>query len=145
MKTHPRRSLYGLAALLAAALLAADAWGEDASFALVESDRLQRVSTEEVMQIVSSGEGPVIIDARGPAEYDSGHVPGALNVPHKETWGRIKELRKYEEDRGIIYYCVKGGRAKIAGKGLLVEGFRKVGVMEGHFRRWEAEGRPVVR
>jgi rhodanese-related sulfurtransferase len=136
MTTSSRSSLRALAALLAVCLLAATASGEDAPapFELGESDRLQTVSTEVVMQIVTSGEGPVIIDARGPVEYDNGHVPGALNVPHKETWGRIEELRKYEEDRGIIYYCVKGGRAKIAGKGLLVEGFRK-----------EAEGRPVER
>lgn len=140
-----RSSHMALALLLVPALLPAAAADEEARFALVESARIQLVSTDVVQRIVESGEGPVIIDSRGPAEYARGHVPGALNVPHKETWGRIEELRKFEEDRGIIYYCVKGGRAKISANGVLAEGFRKVGVMRGHFRAWESEGRPVER
>ena len=131
--------------LLGAGLFAVSAAGEDAPFQLGESNRLQSVSTEVVQEIVESGKGPVIIDARGATEFEQGHIPGAVNVPHKETWGRIEELRKYEEDQGMIFYCVKGGRAKIAGKGLLKEGFRKVGVMGGHIRKWEAEGRLLER
>jgi rhodanese-related sulfurtransferase len=140
---HSRRSPSVLVVLLGSALLAGSAAGDEAPFRLRESDHLQNVSTAQVQRIIESGEGPVIIDARGPGEFERGHLPGALNVPHKETWGRIEELRKYEEDQGIIYYCVMGGRAKIAGKGLLKEGFRKVGVMGGHLRKWKAEGRPL--
>lgn len=111
---------------------------------LRESSELQLVTPMEVRRILASGEGPVIVDARSVGEYRQGHVPGALNVPHKETWGRINELRPYEE-RGIIYYCAKGARAKIAANGLLVEGFRKVGLMTGHLQVWQELGYPLAR
>jgi rhodanese-related sulfurtransferase len=111
---------------------------------LRESSELQLVTPMEVRRILASGDGPVIVDARSVGEYRQGHVPGALNVPHKETWGRINELRQYEE-RGIIYYCAKGTRAKIAGNGLLVEGFRKVGLMTGHLQVWQELKYPLAR
>jgi rhodanese-related sulfurtransferase len=130
------------ATLLALVLLAAPAAFGASS--LRESSELQLVTPMEVRRILASGEGPVVIDARSAGEYSQGHVPGALNFPHKETWGRIDELRQYEE-RGIIYYCTKGGRAKIAANGLLVEGFRKVGLMTGHVHAWQELGYPLAR
>jgi rhodanese-related sulfurtransferase len=130
-----------VATLLALALSAAPvvSWASS----LRESSELQLVTPMEVRRILASGGGPVIIDARGVGEYRRGHVPGALNFPHKETWGRIDELRRYEE-RGIVYYCIKGGRAKIAANGLLVEGFRKVGLMTGHLHMWQELGYPLA-
>lgn len=101
-------------------------------------------TVEEVVEIIRTGQGPVIIDARSPQEYRAGHIPTALNLPHMETWGRIDELQQYAE-RGIVYYCTKGGRAKVAADGLLVEGFPNVGVMVGHFQEWEQRGLPIER
>lgn len=130
-----------LAAFLALLLLAAPA--SSGTSALRESSELQLVTPMQVRRLLAEGVGPVIIDARSEGEYRQGHVPGALNVPHKETWGRIEELRQFEE-RGIVYYCVKGGRAKIAANGLLVEGFRKVGLMTGHLHMWQELGYPLA-
>jgi rhodanese-related sulfurtransferase len=100
------------------------------------------VQPVEVLKAVRTGEGPVIIDARGANEYASGHIPGAINVPYKETWGRLEELRGYQE-RGIVFYCAEGVRAKIAGDALLVEGFRRVGTLDGSLRAWKQAGLPV--
>jgi len=109
---------------------------------LALSSGLQRVHPVEVLKAVRTGEGPVIIDARGANEYAAGHIPGAINVPYKEIWGRIQELRAYEE-RGIVFYCAEGVRAKIAGEALLVEGFRRVGALDGSLRAWRQAGLPV--
>lgn len=101
-------------------------------------------SVEEVIEIVRTGEGPVLIDARSHREYLEGHIPTALNVPHKETWGRVEELRRFA-DRGIVFYCAQGVRSRIAAEGLIGEGFPKVGMMRGHLREWKRRGLPVVR
>jgi len=138
---HPLPERLAAATSLALLLLAAPA--PSGASSLQESSELQMVTPMEVRRSLASGDGPVIIDARSAGEYRQGHVPGALNVPHKETWGRIDELRQYEE-RGIVYYCIKGGRAKIAANGLLVEGFRKVGLMTGHLHAWRELGYPLV-
>jgi rhodanese-related sulfurtransferase len=109
-----------------------------------ESEQLQVFTPYEVVEILRSGKGPVIIDARHAGQYAEGHVPGALNVWHKDTYGRLPELRRFEE-RGIIYYCTKGHQSKTAGRRLLGEHFRRVGVMAGHFEAWQELGLPVER
>jgi len=136
----------GLARALAAALALAfagpaaaqeegpDGWGP----------RPRSFSVDEVIEIIRSGEGPVLIDARGPREYREGHIPTALNVPHKETWGRVEEFRRFA-DRGIVFYCMQGIRSRIAAEGLIGEGFPKIGVMRGHFEEWKRRGLPVER
>lgn len=112
----------------------ADGWGP----------RPRSFSVDEVIEIIRSGEGPVLIDARSHGEYLEGHIPTALNVPHKETWGRVEELRRFA-DRGIVFYCVKGIRSRIAAEGLIGEGFPKVGMMRGHLEEWERRELPLVR
>ena len=99
-------------------------------------------TVDEVIEILLSEDGPLIVDARSAREFRVGHVPGALNVPHKETWGRIEEFERYR-DRGIIFYCKLGSRAGIGSKGLITEGFEKVGVMLGHFEEWKRRQLPV--
>jgi rhodanese-related sulfurtransferase len=47
--------------------------------------------------------GFVLLDVRSPQMYASGHVPGALNLPH----GRINEhnLAPYPPDALFVVYC----------------------------------------
>lgn len=112
---------------------------------LAMAARVQSVTPREVLEILLEGEGPVIVDCRNARQYLAGHIPGAINVHHKETWGRLKQLRRYDEDRGLIYYDRKGVQSKVATRALMVEGFRRVGVMEGHFEEWLRLGYPVAR
>ena len=45
----------------------------------------------------------VLLDVRGPALFQAGHVPGAMNLPH----GRINErnLSAYPADTLFVVYC----------------------------------------
>lgn len=45
----------------------------------------------------------VLLDVRGPALYEEGHVPGAINLPH----GKITERRMAEWPDGTLFvvYC----------------------------------------
>lgn len=142
----PARLVAAVAAALAALGLAASAATAGAAADASEGwgPTPRQFSIEEVIELIRSGKGPVLIDSRSHAEYLRGHVPTALNVPHKETWGRIDELRRFA-DRGIIFYCQKGARSGIAAKGLLLEGFPKIGMMQGHFEEWKRRGLPVER
>ena len=83
---------------------------------------IARVFTvDEVIELMLAGDGPVMVDARSRKEYRAGHIPGAVSVPHKETWGRIAELEQYRE-RGIIYYGKLGARAGIGSAGATGQG-----------------------
>jgi len=141
-RTRPLLLVVALALVLSAS--AAEVAGAEAR-ELAMAARVQSVTPREVLEILLEGEGPVIVDCRNARQYLAGHIPGAINVHHKETWGRLKQLRRYDEDRGLIYYDRKGVQSKVATRALMVEGFRRVGVMEGHFEEWLRLGYPVAR
>jgi rhodanese-related sulfurtransferase len=111
---------------------------------LGESRSVQRLTPRQVLGILLAGEGPVIIDCRHPIKYAEGHIPGAVNVFHKDTWGRLEQLRRWERERGIVFYDLKGLQSKVASAAVMAEGFRRVGVMEGHLSEWTRLGYPIA-
>jgi phage shock protein E len=54
----------------------------------------------------------IIVDVRAGWEFESGHVPGALNIPLDEIPGRLAEFKVMEYP--VIVYCRSGGRSAMA-------------------------------
>lgn len=75
------------------------------------------------MSFVSKTEESVIIDVRTKTEWDEGHHPEAIHLPHEH----ISEY-KGDKDKSIIVYCVTGRRANIAKQKLEEMGYTKVTV-----------------
>ena len=67
----------------------------------------------------------VWIDVRTPAEYASGHLGNAFNIPYNEIAQRITEVVT-DKDKKIDVYCASGGRAEIARKTLVKLGYTDV-------------------
>jgi phage shock protein E len=55
----------------------------------------------------------VVIDVRTPQEFQSGHIEGALNLPH-DTIAQDIPKAKVAKDDHVILYCKSGRRADIA-------------------------------
>jgi len=60
-----------------------------------------RAPLEETFQKLSQGE-IMVVDVRGKASYDVGHIAGALSLPEEEIDARIDELPR---DAEIVLYC----------------------------------------
>ena len=56
------------------------------------------------------GEGALLIDVRSVSEFESGHIEGALNIPHSDIEA-LKEAIGPEQDRNVVFYCGSGRRA----------------------------------
>lgn len=65
----------------------------------------------------------LIIDVRSAREFATGHLPGALNVPHVELRGRIDEVREAAAGRPVRVTCQVGVRSHIANRILAGHGF----------------------
>ena len=61
----------------------------------------KRISRDEAVKMVKEGKA-VWIDVRPEAQYDEGHIPGALNFPLSELTSKLTQLppRKF-----LITYC----------------------------------------
>jgi hydroxyacylglutathione hydrolase len=83
----------------------------------------------------------VIIDVREAEEYQTGHVPGAINLPQAELASRLSELPK---DRPLLMVCQSGMRSVRSAQFLKQAGFSRVASVTGGTSGWSAAGRPLV-
>ncbi|MDJ0909989.1 MAG: rhodanese-like domain-containing protein [Woeseiaceae bacterium] len=93
----------------------------------------------------------LIIDIREPAEYQRGHIPGALHLPRGllefEIHGLVErasiDQNKAPEEQDIILYCGTGGRSALAAATMAELGYRNVRSMMGGVVAWNAAGLPL--
>ncbi|MFO0850687.1 MAG: FAD-dependent oxidoreductase [Gemmataceae bacterium] len=70
--------------------------------------------------VVAASQKPLLLDVRTPAEYSSGHIDGAVNIPVDELRGRLVELPKGSP---IVAYCQVGQRGYLATRVLMQAGY----------------------
>lgn len=90
----------------------------------------------QLRRALAAGNAPLVVDTRSGAEYAAGHVPGAVHLPFWRAGARHAELRA-GPDHHILLYCGHGPRAWIAGLALSRRGYRRVGLLRGHFAAWQ--------
>lgn len=95
-----------------------------------------------LQRLTAKDAGVVVLDVRTQAEYDAGHLPGAVNVPHDQVESRAAELAAYK-DKEIVVYCRTGRRSEVARGTLAKLGFRNVVQLEGDWVAWSEAGRPI--
>lgn len=68
-------------------------------------------------------EGATIVDVRTPAEFKSGHIRGAINLPLQSL---SSQLNKINKDKPVITCCASGMRSASAKTLLRNAGFSEV-------------------
>jgi phage shock protein E len=53
------------------------------------------------------------IDVRSTAEFQQGHLPGAINIPHTDIANRIQQVTR-DKNTEIQLYCRSGRRSGLA-------------------------------
>lgn len=77
----------------------------------VLSGRLRLWYAQDLADVMETS---VIVDTRSRAEFASGHIPGALNVPHTEIRARVGEIRATAAGRPVRLHCASGYRSYLA-------------------------------
>jgi len=86
----------------------------------------------------------LIIDIREPAEYQRGHLPGAVLLPRGllefDIFNVVDKMRTDQnvahDKQHIVLYCGTGGRSALAAKSLEDLGYRNVISMDGGIVAW---------
>jgi rhodanese-related sulfurtransferase len=71
------------------------------------------------IDIFKTGKGKVV-DVRSHGEYESGNVPGSINIPLSEVAERMEEFRSMKGP--FLLVCASGNRSGIAAMMLQREG-----------------------
>lgn len=64
----------------------------------------------------------LVLDVRSRGEFERGHLPEALNIPHTELRARVDEVREAAAGRPVAVHCASGVRSYIATRVLLAAG-----------------------
>lgn len=80
-----------------------------------------------------TGDG-VVVDVRGAADFELGHVPGAINLPLNELRARVDEL---PAGKPVYLYCKVGFRSYLAQRALRQRG-HSVKTLSGGFDTFRA-------
>ena len=99
-----------------------------------------KVSPTEAVQLINR-EKAVLIDVSENAEYASGHVAGAKNVP----LGSIEASNDLPKNKTLplLLVCPTGARAARAVGMLQKRGFEKTRVLAGGLRAWREANLPI--
>ncbi|MCS6806859.1 MAG: rhodanese-like domain-containing protein [Blastocatellia bacterium] len=82
------------------------------------------------------------LDVRTPAEFATGRIPGAVNIPLDQLPSRLRELPA-DPETIIVVYC-KAGHRSVMGFALLRQfGYVNVTSMVGGMDAWRAAGYPI--
>ncbi|HVZ57874.1 MAG TPA: rhodanese-like domain-containing protein [Chitinophagaceae bacterium] len=65
-------------------------------------------------------QGAVIVDVRSAAEFRSGHIKGAINVPLQDLKSQVSSLKKL--NKPVITCCLSGARSRSASDFLKQQG-----------------------
>lgn len=98
-----------------------------------------RITIEELAKRIQDGAAPAILDVRSQGEFDDGHIPGAIHIPHGDLSKRMGEL-PVKQDGELVVYCKSGLRAGWAEKTLSEAGYTNVRDLKGQWKAWEAAG-----
>jgi rhodanese-related sulfurtransferase len=89
-------------------------------------------------------QGALVIDVRGKAPYDAGHIGDARNIPAAALGEEAETLKKWR-DKPVIAYCDTGRDAAAAVRTLAKLGFTKAFNLEGGLNAWIKDNMPVTR
>ena len=89
---------------------------------------VQSVTCSEMKELVK--DGAVLVDVRTLAEYKSGHLDEAVNLP-VETIADTIGSEISDKNTKIVVYCRSGNRSATAGQTLIDMGYKNVYDMGG--------------
>lgn len=113
--------------------------------------RIQEIAGAELPRWREAG--AALIDVREPAEYATGHIEGAINIPRGVLEFEVQATPALDNvtdpalalrDRPIVLYCRSGGRAALAADSLQQMGFTRVVSLAGGIGAWREAGGTVI-
>jgi rhodanese-related sulfurtransferase len=144
MESRVRRFL---TALLGAALLcaAAPARGQDAP---MEIKGARTLNADGVIELIRTTGNVVIVDSRSAADYDAGHIEGAVRLIDTDMTGEAVLARHVKaKSTPVLFYCngLKCGRAAKAAAKAVEWGYTNVHYYALGLTEWRQRKLPLVR
>ena len=105
------------------------------------------VNAEQVIEILTSDNPPILIDARIKKDREYGHIESSISLPDIET--NCDTLRKVTEDKNqhMMFYCngIQCGRSVVSIKVARSCGYHTLSWFRGGFAEWKEKGYQYIK
>ena len=105
---------------------------------------VSEVSIDEVKKMIDNREDIILLDVRDSEEYETGHIPGAINISRGSLDFKV-HLIVPDKNKRIIVYCGLDLRSPLATKSINDLGYKKAVNMIGGLKAWKEAGYPVLK
>lgn len=92
------------------------------------------ISNEQLVKLAA--QGATLVDVRTPAEFEGGHIEGAINAPVDDIQ---TASASWDKATPVIVYCATGSRSANAAGYLTAQGFSNVYDLPGGVAAWDGE------
>jgi len=105
---------------------------------------VKSVSGADVKAAIDKNEKAIYLDVRTPEEYESGHLPGAINISNQTLKSKISAVIP-DKNTKIYVYCEEITRSPLATKTLNDLGYKSAVLMDAKLEDWIKAGYPMER
>ena len=121
-------------------------WAFQTSDQLVKDAKasIKEVSIDDVKKMIDEKDKIIILDVRDKDEFETGYIPGAINLSRGMLEFKISTLIP-DRDARIIVYCGVDLRGPLATKTLNEFGYKNAANIKGGLKDWKAAGYPVAK
>jgi rhodanese-related sulfurtransferase len=104
---------------------------------------MENINVIDLQQLCTQPKDIFIIDVRTAAEYQSGHIPNAFNMPLGDTTPEM--ILQNANGKDIAVVCQSGGRSAKCCSALLAHGAPNIKLynVQGGTQAWRAAGLPI--
>lgn len=101
------------------------------------------ITREELRKEIGVG-AVTVVETLGPVYYESGHLPGAINIPHTQVRELVGSLLP-DKDASIVTYCSNTAcrNSEITASELIALGYSNVRKYAEGKQDWMEAGLPV--
>lgn len=100
---------------------------------------IKRIHAKDFCQLPKEEREPFhVIDVRTHREYQQGHIPKSIHLPHDQIEERYQEL-EHLRTKKVLLVCRVGQRSLYAAKILARKGFQEVYNLDGGMLEWTGE------
>ena len=92
---------------------------------------------DEAKALMEESEGYILLDVRTKEEYESGYIPGAINILLSDINGNVVSSLP-DKSRMILVYCRSGNRSRQASDKLSRLGYTNI-IEIGGINSWKGE------
>jgi hydroxyacylglutathione hydrolase len=113
-----------------------DAWAADGKLL----GKIPQVLASDLEKSMAHG-AVTLVDVRNDAEWESGHIAGAIHIPLGYLPDRLKDVPR---SKPIVVQCAAGARSSIGASLLSANGADRVINLVGGIGEWRKAGLPVT-